>query len=403
MTILTPDFDMAGPVLSDMRGDAAERSAGAGIGISSDEGLAGDARLYLRHVEGGESIRAIAREAGCHASTILRRIRRFENRRDDPLVDEALHDLGHAELPARRDRQSEDQTRRVLRRLAEPGAELVVAPDLPKAIVTRGEVRTAVFDRQLAEGFALRGWVEAAGKGGRMLRYRITGAGRAALRRLGRGEGGLPRAGDFADARPVDAPVAGMAEGPAAFDHGGAGQGGSDQGGSDHGDRHRIWGSRTLPDPEGGAPKRMRVNLGESPLLLLARRRDTRGKPFLSPELVGAGERLREDFELARMGPRVTQNWDRFLTAGTGQSMRADRHSGGSDAARARVAEALRELGPGMGDLVLRVCCFLEGLEMTERGLGWSARSGKVVLKLALERLARHYEVRYGPGGPLIG
>ena len=67
------------------------------------------------------------------------------------------------------------------------------------------------------------------------------------------------------------------------------------------------------------------------------------------------------------------------------------------------MADALRELGPGMGDLVLRVCCFLEGLEMTERRLGWSARSGKVVLKLALERLARHYEERYGPGGPLIG
>ena len=40
---------------------------------------------------------------------------------------------------------------------------------------------------------------------------------------------------------------------------------------------------------------------------------------------------------------------------------------------------------------------------MTERRLGWSARSGKVVLKLALERLARHYADRYGPGGPLIG
>ena len=56
-----------------------------------------------------------------------------------------------------------------------------------------------------------------------------------------------------------------------------------------------------------------------------------------------------------------------------------------------------------LGDLVLRVCCFLEGLEITERRLGWSARSGKVVLKLALERLARHYADRYGPGGPLIG
>ena len=69
----------------------------------------------------------------------------------------------------------------------------------------------------------------------------------------------------------------------------------------------------------------------------------------------------------------------------------------------ARVAEALRDLGPGMGDLVLRVCCFLEGIELTERRLGWSARSGKVVLRLALMRLERFYRERYGNGSPLIG
>ena len=52
------------------------------------------ARIYLRHTEEGLSIRALARSEGCHASTILRKIRKFENRRDDPLVDEALDRLG---------------------------------------------------------------------------------------------------------------------------------------------------------------------------------------------------------------------------------------------------------------------------------------------------------------------
>ena len=60
-------------------------------------------------------------------------------------------------------------------------------------------------------------------------------------------------------------------------------------------------------------------------------------------------------------------------------------------------------VGPGMGDLVLRVCCFLEGLEQTEQRLGWSARSGKIVLRLALIRLERHYRENYGHGSPLIG
>ena len=53
-----------------------------------------DAYHYLSHVELGKPIRALARSAECHASTILRQIRRIETRRDDPLVDDALETLG---------------------------------------------------------------------------------------------------------------------------------------------------------------------------------------------------------------------------------------------------------------------------------------------------------------------
>ena len=77
--------------------------------------------------------------------------------------------------------------------------------------------------------------------------------------------------------------------------------------------QHRKWGEKTLPDTDTGRPKRMCYNLSESPLTGLSRRRDKDGKPFLSDALVHVGERLREDFELAQMGPRVAQNWDRFL------------------------------------------------------------------------------------------
>src|SRR6056297_2820316 len=48
---------------------------------------------YLAHTETGRSIRAIAREAGCHASTVLRQIRACETRRDDLLFDHALRRL----------------------------------------------------------------------------------------------------------------------------------------------------------------------------------------------------------------------------------------------------------------------------------------------------------------------
>ena len=63
----------------------------------------------------------------------------------------------------------------------------------------------------------------------------------------------------------------------------------------------------------------------------------------------------------------------------------------GPRAARERVTRALSALGPGLSDVALRVCCFLEGLEACERRMGWSARSGKVVLKIALQRLSEHY------------
>ena len=53
--------------------------------------------------------------------------------------------------------------------------------------------------------------------------------------------------------------------------------------------------------------------------------------------------------------------------------------------------------------VALRCCCFLEGLEVAEKRMGWAARSGKIVLRIALMRLRRHYDETYGRSGPLIG
>lgn len=390
MSILTGDFVQGVCVvgLDPSMPLTVEAAAGA---RPADEDLA----LYLRHIEGGETIRAIAREVGCHPSTIMRRIRRFEARRDDPLVDRgadraaqpaALNGVTAREGATGPGRVGLKQMRRVLRRLAEPGAEMVVADGMAKAIIVRDEIRTAILDRELAEIMAMRGWIIRKGEG-RLARYVLSVAGRALLRRALRGrQGPQPNPLDFDDAMPVAAPSSPTSD-P----------------GWDHADQHRIWDEREIIDPEDGRRRRARVNIAESPLLVLARRRDHNGAPFLTPDLVAAGERLREDYELAQMGPRITQSWDRFLTAGIDVSGQGSGRGGGSDTARNRVAAALRELGPGMGDMCLRVCCFLEGIEMTERRLGWSARSGKIVLRLGLMRLERHYREEYGDGALLVG
>ena len=350
-------------------------------------------RHYIGHAGAGLSLREIARREGLHASTVLRQVRRMENRRDDPLVDAALDSLvraaqGPAPLqpedapdmtaPLRPDALLTDaatlarEARRVLRRLSEPCAVLAIAPDMDKAAVLREfpdgrSARTAVVDRAVAQAFALKDWI-ACRRPGRIAVYEITTAGRAALKRF----------------LEEDA-TAGMAEAPQVF----AGQ-------------HRVWGERRVV--ENGEMRRLRYNMAESPVAALGRRRDKDGAPFLTPEQVAAGERLREDFELAQMGPRVAQNWDRFLTGGGRGDFAGGRGPAeGPRDARDRVAAALRDLGPGLGDMALRCCCHLEGLEAAEKRLGWSARSGKIVLRIALDRLRRHYEETYGPHQPMIG
>src|SRR3989338_2011710 len=55
---------------------------------SLPEWLPDAVRLYLDHTEEGVSLRALARRDGRHASTVMRLVRRYENRRRDPFLGE---------------------------------------------------------------------------------------------------------------------------------------------------------------------------------------------------------------------------------------------------------------------------------------------------------------------------
>jgi len=343
-------------------------------------------------------MRALARARGGHASTILRQVRRLETRRDDPLVDEALLTLENS-LPEpvsanlkgflpmmhspsltriANDAEVSREARRILRRLCETSAFLIVADALEKAAVMRetvpgNPVRIAVVDRHVAQAFALNDWIECF-RSGKLSSYRITTAGRAALKRL-------------------------LAEEPTK-----AGQGGHTSAIDPFQEQHKEWGERDVREATGEKSRRIRCNLAESPLTVLGRRKGSDGNPFLSAELIQAGEQLREDFEMAQMGPRITQNWDGFLTTGrSGGFQPGAGPAEGPRAARERVANALRDLGPGLGDIALRCCCYLEGMETAEKRMGWSARSGKIVLRIALQRLRLHYETVHGTLSPMIG
>lgn len=336
--------------------------------------------LYVAHVHEGRSLRSLARETGLNPSTVMRRVRKVEDRRDDPLVDDffeavleqsdnlSLIGKGKKMMAVNSDKQltkSVDikEEMRVLRRLCETGAFLAIGADLPKGAIFRSKkgskpTRIAVVNRDVAKSLAVRDWIKLT-KNDAVSVYHVTDVGRAAMRRE------INKTNDFAD-------------------------------------QHRDWGERIVSEGPVAGKRKLRVNLRESPLTMLARKRDANGKAFLSRELLEAGERLREDFELAQLGPRVAQNWERFINGGDRGAFNSDVGEG-SSAAHQRLNAALDALGNGLSDIAVRCCCFLEGLEAAEKRMGWSARSGKIVLRIALQRLRLHYDEQGRNGGDYIG
>jgi len=127
----------------------------------------------------------------------------------------------------------------------------------------------------------------------------------------------------------------------------------------------------------------------ESPLVWLAKRQGRDGRALIEPHQLQAGERLRRDFTCAHLMPRTTSNWESPLSSGRSNADAASTET--MIAARQRVHQALDTVGPEFAGLLLDVCCFLKRLEDVERERLWPARSAKVVLQLALHRLARHY------------
>ncbi|HEY0106497.1 MAG TPA: DUF6456 domain-containing protein, partial [Rhizomicrobium sp.] len=137
-----------------------------------------------------------------------------------------------------------------------------------------------------------------------------------------------------------------------------------------------------------GVERRVTVDDGESPLTRLRHRKLIDGTQF------DAGEKLRRDFTLAQMMPRLGVDYEAPIVLGT-RGQKRDEHFGDLVlAAKQRFTTAMRAVGPGLADLLFDVCCHWRGLEDAERANGWPGRSGRVVLAIALDRLAEHYGMR---------
>lgn len=137
-----------------------------------------------------------------------------------------------------------------------------------------------------------------------------------------------------------------------------------------------------------GRPQAVLVHLGESPLAWL------RARGHLSERHYAAGDMLRADWERAGLGARVTMRWDAAPREGgrRGPAGRPD-PTLAQMAARARFDGAIAAAGPGLADILWRVACAGEGVVAAEKALGWPSRAGKLVLTLALDRVAGWYRV----------
>lgn len=140
--------------------------------------------------------------------------------------------------------------------------------------------------------------------------------------------------------------------------------------------------------PARSAGRRVTVNDAESPLAWL------RARGMVDARQFEAGERLRDDYEMAALGPRVTMRWNAAPAArrGGAPSERVDPTTA-QIAAKQRFDAAIAAAGRGLSDILWRVICAGESVPAAEKALAWPARAGRLVLTLALDRLADHYRL----------
>lgn len=135
-----------------------------------------------------------------------------------------------------------------------------------------------------------------------------------------------------------------------------------------------------------------RRNALSSPLLSLLRLKDRDGQLFFPADTLQAGERLASDFHRGQLSPSITACWEpRLAKRSKGQDNGVQELTDTAIAARMRFSRAADAMGPELAGVAIDICCFEKGLEVVERERQWPVRSAKLMLRAALQTLARHY------------
>jgi Domain of unknown function (DUF6456) len=143
-----------------------------------------------------------------------------------------------------------------------------------------------------------------------------------------------------------------------------------------------------LTAPSGKPTRSVTVNLAESPLAWLGARK------LISERQLAAGETLRRDYERAALPQRTTMQWDAPPNSKVARgSLSHGAATLAQIAAKTRFDGAIAAAGTGLADILWRVVCAGEAIPTAEKALGWPTRSGKLVLLLALDRVADYYRI----------
>lgn len=112
-------------------------------------------------------------------------------------------------------------------------------------------------------------------------------------------------------------------------------------------------------------------------------------EPFLAAHHVEAARRLSRLFERARMRQRVTMSYDPTRVGGSkGRPQQGELAASAIEARRLLVGLAER-MPRDCWVMLMDVCGYDKGVQQIETERGWPRRSAKLVLRIALDHLAR--------------
>lgn len=144
-----------------------------------------------------------------------------------------------------------------------------------------------------------------------------------------------------------------------------------------------------------GVQRNVKLRNGGHILRRLAKDKNPQGGPYLAAQDIEAGERFQRDYARCHEGAVGCQSFAHVYVDRSRQNQQESSAVARIDAGRAYHA-AKAVLGSGLEAAAHVICGEGKSIHRLEREHHWARGTGRVILKLALERLAVHYGTRPG-------